>query len=309
MLEYLEALPTINGWYQAKDLEPGCILFDQYGKPCRVTSVKREFTPLWKVTTRDNDIFRISDTQKIVNAIKDRYPPPPRTIKNVPIRFDVKKVKLLDTPHREVPIDPYVFGLWFFDYNSLSTETHTTVVKKKLLGEATRALNYAGITVVNKRLSVVKKPASVENYRLYTDPPLWSKLNPHYYKKPTTIPDCYLYGSNEQRQRLLDSLFAAYRPAYGNDSHHRDDIWVKFASNEKLNMQIAELAASLGRTVKLVERNGVRHFLLGPKRSTRHNTSIKSIQAIGEGDGVEIKVDSEDGTFCVTEGFIALSCR
>ena len=309
MLEYLEPLPTINGWYQARDLETGCILFDQFGKPCRVTSVKRDFTPLWKITTRDGDVFRISDTQKIVNAIKDRYPPPPRTLKNLPVRLDIKKVKLIDTPHREVPMDPYVFGLWFFDYNSISTDTHTIAVKKKLLGEATRALNYSGITVVDKRLAVVKKPASVENYRLKTDPPIWSKLNAHYYKKPTTIPDCYLYGSHDQRQRLLDSLLAAYRLTTGVDEKHHLDTWVKFGPNEKLNMQVAELAASLGRTVKLVERYGVRHFLLGPMRKHRHNTSIKEVKFIGEGEGVSITVDSEDGTFCVGEGFIALSCH
>jgi hypothetical protein len=305
MLEYLEALPTIQGWYQARDLEPGCILFDQYGKPCRVTSVKREFTPLWKLTTKDGDIIRISDTQKIVNGRQF----PAKAIKELSLSHKIKKVKLLDTPHQEVPMDPYVFGLWFFDYNAINSETATISVRKKLLGEATRALNYAGITVVDKRLSVVKKPASVENYRLKTDPPIWNKLNAHYYKKPTVLPDCYLYGSNDQRQRLLDSLFAAYRPAYGMDYPHRHDIWVKFASNEKLNMQIAELAASLGRTVKLVERKGIRHFLLGPMRKHKRNTNIDKIQPIGEGEGVAITVDSKDGSFCVGEGFIALSCH
>ena len=310
MIHNEELFPTINGWLKGKDLREGDILFDQRGRPCYVTAVRHIDSPLWKVTTKLEDTIRISMDQKLVNARPRRNTPtkqlPPKPLKELTKSHRIKNQQTIDNNPTDVPIDPYLFGLWFFYQNSVPNDPITVAVKDQFYNKAMKAINWSGFTVVDSYFKKLKGKNGKKHHRLKLDPPLWTKLNQHYYKRPDLIPDEYLYGSLEQRTELLESLFAAYRQTWGycRDGHH---YWVKFGNKkEQLSMQLAELARSCGHRIQLVMRDGHQHFLIPRFKTANFNTSIRTVEEYGTKPAVELKVNSPDGTFLVTENFIAL---
>lgn len=310
MIHASEILPTIGGWLKAADLKPGDILYDQFGRPCYITDVRHDDSPLWKVTTRSEDTIRISMDQKLVNA-RQRRNTPTKQIKPQPLSqltktHRIKNVQTIDHNPTDVPIDPYLFGLWFFYQNSVPQDPITVAVKEKFYNKAMKAINWSGFSVVDTYQRKLSGKNGKSQYRLKLDPPIWTKLNRHYYKKPDLIPDEYLYGSLQQRTELLESLFAAYRQCWGycRNGHH---YWVKFGNKkEKLSMQVAELARSCGHRIQLVMRDGHQHFLLPRFKTSNFNSSIRHVEEYGTKPAVDLRVNSPDGTFLVTENFIAL---
>jgi len=287
MIEGNELLPTVNGWLRAVDVRIGDILFDKDGLPCKVTEATIETPPeVWKMVTAPGYTLRMTH---IPNNYKNNY------------KRYLTRAPALEMPAREQLVDPYVFGLWFFDHVTVGKNKGLSIpVKREQLNKAVTALNNSGFGIFKRREVKIKKNAGV-NVRFLTVPDMWAYLRPHYYKKPDLIPDEYLYASLEQKQRLLDSFLDAHRRSHGMDHKCKLHKWVMF-SNEKLTMQMAELIESLGYSIALRyhgKRNRV-SFMWDPRPAkTIKSDAIKTMEPYKQVPCVNIKTTSS--TYVATE--------
>ncbi len=299
MINYETLLPTTGGWLRAQDIKPGDYLFDERGEPTPVlASDIYENQEQFKIEFYNKDAVYVTEDQEFINTwnVKEKT----TSLQTMKPHTRIKMAKHLNGPETETPLNAYVFGLFFFMFNSTPRDSIRVSVKDSELTTAIKKLNWAGIEVLKKEKKKVKR-SKAENYMLTINPPIWSKLTDLFYKKPNTLPDYYMYGSYKQKKDLIDSLFASYRNSIGYDKKSHETIWIQFSSNETLTLQIAEVMKSIGYSIELIKNSDKFAIHLKSKRKPK-SYNIKAVEQIDNEPAVDIKTKA--GTFLISENFI-----
>lgn len=165
-LELKTPIPTRDGWTTMGDVQVGDVLFDEAGRPCRVVFATdpMENRPCFEVAFSDGStIVADADHRWYVESdlplrvLDDSYHGAPRagvltTSQIIPRvkyrgfrnRFAIPVAGALELEDRELPIPPYVLGVWLGDGNTQSGQV--TVYKTDLA--IARYIEKAGVSVV-----------------------------------------------------------------------------------------------------------------------------------------------------------------
>lgn len=239
------------------ELKVGDQVFDERGVPCNVVAKSPvwEKRPCYRVVTDDGDeiiadqdhewlarlcasdrAYRVVDTKRLSRERKKQAV--------------IKRQLPLELPHADLPIDPYVLGVWLGD----GCSNHATITQ----GDNDIAWMRAEID----RLGYVTSDRKTENtFGILNIQVALERLG---ILGDKHIPDVYLRASKEQRLALLQGLI-------DTDGHVTPKSDIEFTSvNRRLADQACELVRSLGRKCSIgVGRATLRGKDCGPKYRVR----------------------------------------
>lgn len=241
---------TFNrGWTTHGDLKVGDYVFQPNGKPTKVVKVHPpvpvdncfEFANGDKIVTGDHHLWKIYDwgnrKEGLMETHKIMERPTLVGVKNTRSNFLVDNHEPLQYSHKEVPIDPYWFGLWLGDGHhkrpSISVDANDTI--------STDSTPY----------DVVRYDKGNGNCldAFYTHQGLTEKLRELGVFGNKHIPDVYLHNSFDVRMELLAGLLDS------DGSVEKSTNRVAFVNtNKTLLKQVHELITGLGFNVKVDER-------------------------------------------------------
>lgn len=250
-------LPTPNGWISMGTIRIGDYLFDEQGLPCRVTYVSPIATgDSYRVSFSDGSIIyadaeHLWSTESYRNRRKFTGPEVHTTIEIKNSLFTMQGHQRVHThsirnclPLKlraiELPIDPYVLGLWLGDGNSASsvlTVGHgdeQAVEELVAAGHPTKKVNQSD-AARTPMYYVRELKAPLRNLGLLN--------NKH-------VPIIYLRSSGEQRLALLQGLM----DSDGGWSENLGNVAGFSNQNEKLSNAVYELVVSLGMKATLIPR-------------------------------------------------------
>lgn len=321
-------LPTPSGFVLLRDLREGDQLFDETGAVCRVTKLHPiDNAPVsFKVTFDDGSfVHACADhlwTTYTKKERKNRSNPNVRSTLEIlnTLRVGSKKEPTHSIPccepveysAKELPIDPYLLGLWLGDGTSQSG--CITSADSEVLSEIEHHL--------------IPSSFGKSKAALYRVEGLTTKLSKLGLLNNKHIPASYMNGSVAQRFALLQGLM-------DTDGSCGQNGQLEFSSsNENLALQVHELMCSLGLKARLIKReswlNGVRHkdnfriwcmtnkpiFRLSrklarienwaekPQKTRSTQRYIVNIEPIESVPMRCITVDSPNSLFLVTRNFI-----
>lgn len=304
-------IPTINGWTTMRDIKVGDIVFDQQGNQCSVIGKSKvNKTKCLKITFDDKSsvvcdkehLWKLSD-ESVVEA------------QNLKRLDKINVTKPLQINDVELPIDPYILGLWLGDGRSSG-------------GTITNADEHIW-TEIEKRGYVLGNDISGKSKQNCQDRTIYgltTKLKELNLYNNKHIPPIYLRASVNQRLELLRGLM----DTDGNVNSVRKQA-VFTTVKKDLSDQVRELILSLGQRVN--QSNVISHgfgcnsqvfplhfrpininpFLI-PRKAERilpewgaGKSSVRriiQIEEIGEHETQCIAVDSPDNTFLCTDYMI-----
>lgn len=321
-------LPTPSGFVLLRDLKEGDQLFDETGAVCRVTKLHPiDNAPVsFKVTFDDGSfVHACADhlwTTYTKKERKNRSNPNVRSTLEIlnTLRVGSKKEANHSIPccepveysAKELPIDPYLLGLWLGDGTSQSG--CITSADSEVLSEIEHHL--------------IPSSFGKSKAALYRVEGLTTKLSKLGLLNNKHIPASYMNGSVAQRFALLQGLMDTDGSCGQNGQSEFS------SSNENLALQVHELMCSLGLKARLIKReswlNGVRHkdsfriwcmtnkpiFRLSrklarienwaekPQKTRSTQRYIVNIEPIESVPMRCITVDSPNSLFLVTRNFI-----
>jgi deoxycytidine triphosphate deaminase len=328
-------VPTPNGWRTIGDLEPGDWVFApsgqeipvtaasevMLGRPCREvvfsdgTTVVADAAHLWRVRTHDDPPHRrrTLTTDDLSRSLR----------RGSGYRWRLDQCRPVQYDERDLPIDPYVLGVWLGD--GTSTKAEVTCNDQPIL----REIELAGCPIQRASARMAYRIGGAGHTRdartgQYTaNASLSSALRRLGVMGHKHIPREYLEASIAQRRALLEGLMDT--DGYV-DTLGRCDITT---IDRTLAEQYAELIASLGHRPIIATKTatlygkvcGLRHevtftpreivFRLPRKRARQHLTqrfnrgrSIVDVRPVATVPVKCIQVGSEDGTFLITRRFI-----
>ena len=249
-------VPTSQGWRTMGEIDVGDLVFDEEGFPCVVlnateplhdrrcfevafsdgTTVIADEGHLWRTVDKNGRrhglaIDRIRDTGRIAETLRVRDE----------FNHHVPLAGAVWYPERELPIDPYVLGVWIGD--GTTTKAEITCADEEILQEVAAA-GY-GVAAQRTRPLVyriggtghTRDPATGRYVR---NDSLSSTLRNLALLGHKRIPEEYLCASIDQRQALLEGLMDTdgYVDTFG-----RCDLTTV---RENLADQYCELVAGLG---------------------------------------------------------------
>lgn len=328
-------VPTPDGWRTIGDLEPGDWVFDanghevpvtgvsevMVGRPCREvafsdgTTVVADADHLWRVRTHDEPPHRrrILTTDELGRSLRRGGGYRWRLDQCAPVRYD----------ERELPIDPYVLGVWIGD--GTSTTAEVTCADQPILREIEMA-GYPAMRAsgpIRYRVGGAGHTRDGRTGRYTRNASLSSTLRELGVLAAKRIPREFMESSVAQRRALLEGLMDT--DGYV-DTLGRCDITTV---NRDLAEQYAELVASLGHRPVIATKTatlygkvcGLRHevtftpreivFRLPRKRARQQLTQRfnrgRSIVGVRPVDSVPVRciqVGTDDGMFLITRRFI-----
>ena len=311
-------LPTPTGWTTMGEVKVGDTLFDMDGNQCNVTGKSKvkniacyritfddgstvvcDHEHLWLLS--DGTVQRVSDiTWKVTKKQRCHVP-------------SVDVTKPIQCQPRELPVDPYVMGLWIAD------GTRNT-------GNVSKPDEFIWEEIQRRGYSVNMQSGQAGKCPTRTIKGLRTQLRKAGYIAQKQIPELFLRASYEQRMDLLRGLM----DGDGSVNSVRKQC-VYMTTDRILASQVAELLRSLGQRPSVVTTTqtgfgvtttaypvsfrpvGIVPFLLprkagavaptwGPGRS--HQRRIDSIEEIESVPTQCISVDSPTRTFLCTEHMI-----
>lgn len=212
-------IPTLNGWSTMKDLNIGDTIFDKDGKPCKVI-VKSEIhlNPCYKIHfSKDISIVADEDHRWLINfsthpntKYKGELRSEIMTTKelynylqtyNPKNQYQIPKIyinKELELEEKELPIDPYVLGLWLGDGTSEN-------------GRITQELNATSWEIIKSKGFELSdnsehRDKNAETRTVYG---LYHLLKENGLLKNKHIPNIYQRSSRNQRINLIRGLMDA----------------------------------------------------------------------------------------------------
>ena len=204
-------IPTINGWKKMKDIQVGDTLFDMHGKQCNVIFKSETHNkPTYKITFSDNkSVIACEDHiwYGYDSGTNDRNKLKEFTTKQISStgvklfestienRYSIPISNAVEYNNKNLPIDPYVLGLWLGDGVS---ESGTIVMLEDDFENIKNLIPYEYSV---KRYD--KKNQKILYVRIHE---LRNKLKSLNILKNKHIPQLYLEGSVEQRLQLLRGL-------------------------------------------------------------------------------------------------------
>src|SRR5262245_46779146 len=333
-------VPTPEGWRTIAELRPGEYVFDEQGEPTRVVAATAPMLkrPCRRVLFSDGTALTCDASHQWATVDKKARCTPDRRARIVTTAEIERSLKVRDERNHQVPlapavrcadldlpIDPYVLGVWLGD--GTSTKAEITCAEAEILGEIARA----GYAVAPQRTRpLVYRIGGTGHHRspltgrYVRNGSLNSRLRDLGLLGNTRIPDVYLHASVQQRRALLEGLMDT--DGYVDDIGRSEITTVR----EPLARQICELAAGLGHRPILgkgrATLNGVDcgmkyrvHFTadrpifrLSRKLARQKATGIfHRFRAIAEVRRVPsvpvrcIEVESPRGLFLVTRSYVA----
>jgi hypothetical protein len=305
-LERSTLIPTPNGWTTMGEIRVGDELFAQDGSVCRVTGKSQiKNLPCYEIKFDDNTIVRCDNEH--LWALHDGSVIPVTDLK---IGDHINVAKPIRLPAVDLPIDPYVFGLWLADGKHTSSEI---TKPDEFIWEEIQRQGY--------ELGVMQNTQT----RTQTIKGIRAKLIELNVLGNKHIPQIYMRASFEQRLALLQGIM----DGDGSVNKIRKQV-VLNTTNPDLAKQYHELVLSLGQRANLGDTlgkgfgkicvvywitfrpNGITPFRLprkaeacrefGPGRSATRR--VKSVTEIASVETQCIAVDSKDHTFLCTEKFL-----
>ena len=307
-------LPTPSGWTTMGAVAVGDQVFDENGRRCRVIRKSQVWRarPVYRVSTDCGDQiiadedheWRVCLDRKwgVFKVHKTAYLARPRNKRPM-----VARALALDLPEIDLPIEPYVLGLWLGDGRSEGGTITKGVADLAWLAPEIERLGYR--TTRRRQdtdLGVLGIRGELVELGLVNDPL-------HGVRGAKAIPPRYLRASPRQRLNLLQGLV-------DSDGHVAPGGMTVFSStNPDLAAGVAELARSLGVKASIGESraklNGrdygpywrVYFYLAEAARLPRKAASARngtrtpntylSVEPWGRADTVCIEVDSPSHLF------------
>lgn len=318
---------THDYWKLAKDLVPGDYVFDRHGEPVQVTLVQPiQAQACYEVTF--NDYLTISGDGRLALPLEDRryryrsdaIKRPnafrrPLKIKSIaqllesPLvdrrnrkKYSVPTTSHIQLPYQDLPVPPFVFGVWFF--GKLSNKSiRTSKGNADFVREKFKDLGY---TTTDACMQYSQERA------FRTSPTVLSHLIPNV---PTSIPANYLLAHKEQRFDLLQGILCTTSAKY----HEKTKKFHVTQRRKSLIYAIQYLADSLGCKTEMhqsdisgqyILRIQTKQQLLPTKQQpsmAKHAARryVKEITPIRAQMCTHIETDGNDHTILVGEGFIA----
>ena len=302
-------LPTPDGFTTMRDIEEGDIVFDQYGKECRVVG---------KSKVKIKDCFRITFDDKTSVVCDDEHLWKLSNGNTVPVQElkindNINVTKPLDCKEKDLPIDPYLLGAWLGDGRNRSCEISSGD------DEIFKNLKSIGLSL-GKNLE--KRSKTLQTRTVLGQTKKFRKLNLLNNKH---IPEMYFRASFEQRLSLLRGLM----DTDGNVNKKRKQA-VFTTCNKRLSDDVKNLLLTLGQRPNQsdISRNtnfkkdvrifpiafrpiGINPFLLSRKQCNPEwgpgKSSVRRIISIEKNITQKtqcISVDSKDNTYLCTENYI-----
>lgn len=183
-------IPTPDGWSTMGDLKVGDVVFDQYGQRTKVIAKStQKFKECYRITFDDTSIVECDDEHywKLEDGTVVQ-------VGDLTVGDKINTAKPIDCEDKELPIDPYVLGLWLGDGRNRSCEI--TSGDSFIFSEIERRGYSIGVNQ-EKRDS---------NCELRTIKNTTSKLRDLNLLHNKHIPSVYLRASYSQRLDLLRGL-------------------------------------------------------------------------------------------------------
>jgi hypothetical protein len=221
-------IPTINGWSTMGNLKVGDILFDKDGYQTKILAKSKIKTEnVLKITFDDKSTAICSEdhlwTLADNSVIEARY---------LNLRDKVPVAKPIQTESKDLPIDPYVLGVWLGDGSRHGGSIHGA--DPFIFQEIERR----GYKVGN---NVRHDDGKCKEKTIFG---LKTQLKANNLHKNKHIPSIYMRASYEQRLDLLRGLM----DTDGNVNKFRKQA-VFTSCDKKLSNQVKELILSLGQRV------------------------------------------------------------
>ncbi|MBA3831656.1 MAG: hypothetical protein H0X34_07145 [Chthoniobacterales bacterium] len=276
-------LPTPTGWTTMRDVEVGDQLLDEQGRPCNVIGTSPVYLSkkCYRITFDDGSNIVASDehTWKVETRGKRNSPKPGSnwfdeeltTDKLVPGKHFIWMTKPLDLPEIELPIHPYVLGMWLGNGRSDgSAISH----HQDDAAEVRNLIEGYGYTVSDIRPEKNTKGVRFTVYDLVT------RLRENGLLHNKHIPSVYLRASRQQREQLLQGLM----DSDGSINTHVQTC--EFTTVlPTLADGFAELVSSLGiKPVKCVRKGRVRMWADGTE--TLHRDAHQFVFTAASDDNV-----------------------
>ena len=255
-------IPTPDGWTTLADISPGDNVFDELGQPCAVTQVSAEIEELvYRVTFRDSsDIVTGADHPWMTLTQLDLSPVGRSIFRSGPwhagcwpvtthaleqlvskhtnMQTDtlhyVPVAGVLDLPEKDLPVDPWLLGLWLGDGNSRSALVTCSPMDEPHYRERVREIGE------NWRVLKPENPVFVCSLAWGPAPRLLTRLRSLNLVANKHLPAIYLRASQGQRLALLQGLM-------DSDGHVYPHGRAEFTSKSvRLADGVRELALSLG---------------------------------------------------------------
>lgn len=237
-------IATPKGYTNISDLKVGDIVYDGDGKKTKITHVSDiHYNPCYRITFDTNDVL-IADHEhrwiidKTYDVSSKSFKEEILTTNDLYSHFSnngtknklrIKMHSDIETDNIDLPIDPYILGLWLADGNSHSSAI--TCVKQDIWNEIEKR-GY----VISKNLE--KRQGFAETKTIYNIRTYLKELNLIDNKH---IPDLYLRSSRQQRLNLL-------RGFMDGDGHYnkKRKRCVMVTTKEWQANDLAKLTNSLG---------------------------------------------------------------
>lgn len=229
-------IPTPSGWTTMGEVQTGDILFDENGKQCKVLGKSPVFDkrPCFKVSFSNQtsiiaDDEHLWDVEELVGKKWVKH-----TLHTIDLKPEVHKIRVsqpLDTQEAQLPISPYVLGLWITDGDSKRAKIFAN---EKTLDEIKLNIEKEGLTT---RTGLICKSSKTHGLALLGVRKEFTKLN---LLENKHIPKEYLRGSFSQRLALLQGMM-------DGDGTCKETGQCQFAAEkEHIAVEFAELLRSLG---------------------------------------------------------------
>ena len=254
-LEDNTPIPTTEGWTPMGEIKVGQRVFDERGQPCTVKGVYPQGErPVYKVVFDDGAVITaghkhlwitLSDrqrgrtapeswatgltpitTEEIRDSLVHQRDSPEESAHSIPLAMP------LDLPEAELPIDPYLMGLWLGDISHREPEITCHRDYEPL--RAAAAAQAGGSFGRTERSGNTLTPAA--------EPPTASGPGERETLNDRRIPQRYLRASVEQRNQLMQGLI----DADGRMDPLRGDVELT-STSRMLAEGMLELAMSLGQ--------------------------------------------------------------
>jgi LAGLIDADG DNA endonuclease family protein len=249
-------IPTADGWKPISHVKFGDLLFDETGTVCAVTGVSdvKYGHKCFRITF-DDDSQIVADESHLWEVMwrigPNKWRSGIRTTAQItPDHHKIKVSKPLHLPDRELPIHPYVLGVWLGDGFS---DSAGYCAHSDDIGEVGDLLKQCGV-----KLGPVGHEKSRPTMCYQTIKKLVGVLQKNNLIKNKHIPGVYLRASVQQRLALLQGLMDTDGTIIKPGRHERQCNFT--TANKALALSFSELLRSLGMKSKFVVRRRVLEY-------------------------------------------------
>jgi predicted phage terminase large subunit-like protein len=244
-------IATPSGWARIGDLRPGDKVFGDTGECCNVVAVSEVWRnrPVYRVITDDGDeIIADAEHEWLVRLCRKRPVFRLKTTKQLAERTSSRAPMIaaqgaLHLPHVDLPVDPYVFGVWLGDGRTDSSAICSA--DDELIDEIARIEGDCNEYAPSGRTRHVRIGPHYRNGATQAET-LQGRLRALGVLGAKRIPTMYARASTGQRLSLLQGLV-------DTDGYVAADGQIEFCSTSAaLADDVKELVHSLGHKASII---------------------------------------------------------